>query len=166
MEELRAPLDVCSASRLHGDVAWCFLRAGKERFMTFADVTPNLVASNLDRSLAFYRDVLGFSVVTTVPPPASPPSAEPLAFAWMQRDTVNIFLNSEAAAKLKTSAGTGMIFITIEAADIASGIDALFAAVKDRAPIAMPLTDQFYGMREFTITDPDGYVVIFAQPNR
>jgi uncharacterized glyoxalase superfamily protein PhnB len=30
----------------------------------------------------------------------------------------------------------------------------------------MPVTDQFYGMREFTITDPDGYVVTFAQPNR
>jgi uncharacterized glyoxalase superfamily protein PhnB len=166
MEELRAPLDVCSASRIHGDVAWCSLRAGKERFMTFADITPNLVVSDLDRSLAFYRDVLGFTVVTTVPEPASAPAGEPVAFAWLQRDTVNVFLNSETSAKMKTSAGTGMLFITLGAGDIASGIDALFAAVKDRAPVEMPLTDQFYGMREFTITDPDGYVVIFAQPNR
>ena len=134
--------------------------------MTFADVTPNLVVSDLDRSLAFYRDVLGFTVVTTVPDQASPGAGEPLVFAWMQRDTVNVFLNSEGAAKMKTSAGSGMLFITLEAADVASGVDALFAAVKDRAPVEMPLTDQFYGMREFTITDPDGYVVIFAQPNR
>lgn len=134
--------------------------------MTFADITPNLVVSDLDRSLAFYRDVLGFTVVTTVPEPASAPAGEPVAFAWMQRDTVNVFLNSETSAKMKTSAGTSMLFITLGAGDIASGIDALFAAVKDRAPVEMPLTDQFYGMREFTITDPDGYVVIFAQPNR
>lgn len=134
--------------------------------MTFADITPNLVVSDLDRSLAFYRDVLGFTVVTTVPEPASAPAGEPVAFAWMQRDTVNVFLNSETSAKMKTAAGTGMLFITLGAGDIASGIDALFAAVKDRAPVEMPLTDQFYGMREFTITDPDGYVVIFAQPNR
>jgi uncharacterized glyoxalase superfamily protein PhnB len=134
--------------------------------MTFADVTPNLVVSNLDRSLAFYRDVLGFTVVTTVPEAAATPAAVPVVFAWMQRDTVNVFLNSEAVAEMKTSAGTNMLFITLAAADIASGIDALFAAVKDRAPVKMPLTDQFYGMREFTITDPDGYVVIFAQPNR
>jgi uncharacterized glyoxalase superfamily protein PhnB len=134
--------------------------------MTFADVTPNLVVSDLDRSLAFYRDVLGFTVFTTVPEQTSPGAGEPLAFAWMQRDTVNVFLNNEAASKMKASAGSGMLFITLEAADIASGIDALFAAVKDRAPVKMPLTDQFYGMREFTITDPDGYVVIFAQPNR
>lgn len=35
--------------------------------MTFTDVTPNLIVADIDRSTAFYRDVLGFSVVTTVP---------------------------------------------------------------------------------------------------
>ncbi len=125
--------------------------------MTFADVTPNLVNADVDRSLAFYRDVLGFTLVTTVPEQA------PFAFAWVQRDTVSVFLNSEASAGMKAAAGTNMLFITIEAADRASGVDALFAAVKDRAPVIMPLTDQFYGMREFTIKDPDGYAITFAQ---
>ena len=27
----------------------------------------------------------------------------------------------------------------------------------------MPLIDQFYGMREFGIEDPDGYVIFVAQ---
>jgi uncharacterized glyoxalase superfamily protein PhnB len=27
----------------------------------------------------------------------------------------------------------------------------------------MPLVTRFYGMREFAITDPDGYVITFAQ---
>lgn len=27
----------------------------------------------------------------------------------------------------------------------------------------MPLKDQFYGMREFGVEDPDGYVIFFAQ---
>jgi catechol 2,3-dioxygenase-like lactoylglutathione lyase family enzyme len=125
--------------------------------MTFADVTPNLVVSSIDRSLAFYRDVLGFAPVTTVPDQA------PYAFAWLQRDTVNVFLNSEAAAEMKTAAGTGMLFITLEAPDRDAGVDGLFASVKDRAPVVMPLTDQFYGMREFSIKDPDGYVLTFAQ---
>ena len=35
--------------------------------MNLTDVTPNLIVSDIDRSTAFYRDVLGFSVVTTVP---------------------------------------------------------------------------------------------------
>jgi len=128
--------------------------------MKFADVTPNLVVSDIARNLAFYRDVLGFSIVTTVP------EQPPFAFVWLQRDTVNVFLNSEAAAGMTAAPGTNILFITLEPGDIAAGIDALFAAVNDRAPVAMPVTDQFYGMREFTITDPDGYVITFAQPNR
>jgi hypothetical protein len=27
----------------------------------------------------------------------------------------------------------------------------------------MPLVTQFYGMREFAILDPDGYVITFAE---
>ena len=125
--------------------------------MTFADVTPNLVTANLDRSVAFYRDVLGFALITTVPEQA------PFVFAWLQRDTVSVFLNTEASAEIKTQAGTNMLFITLEAPDRGSGVDGLFASVKDRAPVIMPLTDQFYGMREFTIKDPDGYIITFAQ---
>lgn len=128
--------------------------------MTFNDVTPNLVVADLDRSLVFYRDVLGFKVVTTVPEQA------PFVFAWMQRDTVSVFLNNEEVSKLKTNAGTNMLFITLQSDDVASGVDALYAAVKDRAPVTMDLVTQFYGMREFAIKDPDGYAVIFAQPVR
>ena len=52
--------------------------------MKLTDVTPNLIVSDIDRSTAFYRDVLGFSVVTTVP------DAAPFVFAWMKRDDVRI----------------------------------------------------------------------------
>ena len=43
------------------------------------------------------------------------------------------------------------------------GIDGLFASVAPRARVTMGLKDQFYGMREFGIEDPDGYVIFFAQ---
>jgi catechol 2,3-dioxygenase-like lactoylglutathione lyase family enzyme len=36
----------------------------------FQSLTPNLVVSDIERSLSFYRDLLGFSVVTTVPRPS------------------------------------------------------------------------------------------------
>jgi len=132
--------------------------------MKFSDVTPNLVVTDVERSLAFYRDVLGFNLVTTVP------EAAPFAFAWMQRDGVSIFLNSlevtrahDAELGSRPIRGAASIFIVIEADAIANGVDALFAAVGARARVRMPLTDQFYGMREFTIEDLDGYVIIFAQ---
>jgi len=132
--------------------------------MKFNDVTPNLVVSNVERSLAFYRDALGFAVSATVPE-----NNGPFAFAWMQRDGVNVFLNShqsvEEHANLASRAigGTATLFITIEADDVTSGIDALFASIAPRAKVMMPLKDQFYGMREFGVEDPDGYVIFFAQ---
>ena len=131
--------------------------------MKFSDVTPNLVVSNVERSMAFYRDVLGFSVTATVP------DGPPYAFAWMQRDGVSVFLNSHesieehADLSARPIGGTATLFITLEADDIRTGIDALFASIAPRARVIMALKDQFYGLREFGLEDPDGYVVFFAQ---
>jgi uncharacterized glyoxalase superfamily protein PhnB len=132
--------------------------------MKFTDVTPNLVVSDIDRSLAFYRDVLGFSLVTTVP------DAAPFVFAWLQRDDVSVFLNTVGSVKeslpdlaARRIGGTNTMFMIVEAGSPSEGIDALFEAVKPKARVVMPLKDQFYGMREFGIEDPDGYVIFAAQ---
>ena len=132
--------------------------------MKFTDVTPNLIVADIDRSLAFYRDVLGFSVVTSVP------DAAPFAFVWMQRDGVSVFLNTVASVKDEQPAlaarpigGTATMFMVIEAETPAVGVDALFEQVKSKARVIMPLKTQFYGMREFGIEDPDGYVIFAAQ---
>jgi uncharacterized glyoxalase superfamily protein PhnB len=132
--------------------------------MKFSDVTPNLIVSDIDRSLAFYRDALGFSVFATVPEDG------PLVFAWMQRDGVNVFLNTVGSVKdehpelaARPLGGTATIYIVVEADSPAEGIDALFDVVKTKARVIMPMKDQFYGMREFGIEDPDGYVIFAAQ---
>ena len=132
--------------------------------MKFTDVTPNLIVADIDRSLAFYRDVLGFSLVTTVP------DAAPFVFAWLQRDDVSVFLNTVGSVKETLPAlaarpigGTNTLFMIVEANSPAEGIDALFDAVRSKARVVMPLKDQFYGMREFGIEDPDGYVIFAAQ---
>ena len=54
--------------------------------------------------------------------------------------------------------GGNTMFIEIE------GIDAYHDAIKPRVTIVMPLVTQWYGMREFAIEDPDGYVITFAEP--
>jgi uncharacterized glyoxalase superfamily protein PhnB len=132
--------------------------------MKFTDVTPNLIVSDIDRSLAFYRDVLGFTVVTTVP------DAAPFVFVWVQRDDVSVFLNTVGSVKdtlpdlaARSVGGTNTLFMMVDAPSPAEGIDALFDLVKSRARVIMPLKDQFYGMREFGIEDPDGYVIFVAQ---
>lgn len=126
----------------------------------FTKVTPNLIVDNVERSLRFYEQVLGFARGFLVPEQA------PFVFASVTSGAVEVFFNDrtavvkehpEHAARLGASMGN-QLFIEMEA-----GIDAWWEAVKDRAAVIMPPITQWYGMREFAVADPDGYVIVFAQ---
>lgn len=125
---------------------------------TFTSVTPNLLVRDIDRSTAFYRDVLGFSVKQTVP------DVGPFVFVWLERDGVPVFLNDPKAvehdfpgAGSRPSGGTGTLFFVV------TGVDAFHEKVKSSANVIMPLKTQFYGMREFAVEDPDGHILTFAE---
>src|SRR5438309_12093220 len=103
--------------------------------------------------------VVCFECVRTVP------EQSPFEFGSLTSGTVEIFFTDAAAAikEYPSFAGkpigaTGTMFVELEA-----GVAALHERVKTRATITMPLVTQFYGMREFAIEDPDGYVITFAQ---
>ena len=126
--------------------------------VTFTSVTPNLLVRDVAKSLAFYRDVLGFTMGETVPDKA------PFVFVWMKRGEVSVFLNDikaaahdYPAAERLPQGGTATLFFVI------AGVDAYHAAVAPKANVIMPLKTQFYGMREFAITDPDGHIITFAE---
>ena len=124
----------------------------------FKKLTPNLLVANVERSLAFYVDVLGFERGMTVP------EESPYVFASVTGGAVEIFLNDAAAAVKEYPAfggrplgATGTMYIEVE------GVDALHDRLKATAKIVMPLVTQFYGMREFALEDPDGYVITLAE---
>ena len=92
------------------------------------------------------------------------PGQPPFVFVWMKRDEVSVFLNDiKAAAHDYPEAanlppgGTAALFFIVE------GVDAYHAVVAPKANVVMPLKTQFYGMREFAITDPDGHIITFAE---
>ena len=125
----------------------------------FKKLTPNLLVSSVERSLAFYVDTLGFERGMTVP------DASPFVFASVTSGSVEVFFNDAAAAVKEYPAfdgrpigATGTLFIEVE------GVDALHDRLKSTVKIVMPIVTQFYGMREFAIADPDGYVITFAEP--
>lgn len=124
----------------------------------FTSVTPNLVVSDVARSTAFYCDVLGFSIKETVP------DAVPFVFVWLERDGVSVFLNDAKVIgeELPIMAdrpfgGTAALFM------IVTDVDRLHEIVAPRAQVVMDLKTQFYGMREFAVTDPDGHLITFAE---
>jgi len=124
----------------------------------FTKLTPNLLVRDVSRSLAFYTGTLGFTTGFTVP------EAPPYAFASVARGPLEIFFNEaeEAVREYAVLAGqpiglSGTLFIAVE------GIDALYEALAPHVTVAIPIHTQWYGMREFAIEDPDGYVITFAE---
>ena len=127
----------------------------------FNKLTPNLLVANVERSVAFYADILGFERGMTVP------EQSPFVFAAVTSGAVEIFFNDAATAvkEYPSFAGrpigaTGTLFIELEGSGT---IDAFHDRITSKVTVTMPLVTQFYGMREFAITDPDGYVITFAQ---
>ncbi len=126
----------------------------------FTKATPNLIVDSIERSLVFYESVLGFSRAITVP------EQPPFVFVSLQSGPVEIFLNDKGAVAkehpehaLRLGATMGsQLFI-----EMTSGIDAWWTELNDRAPVIMPLVTQWYGMKEFAVADPDGYVITFAE---
>jgi catechol 2,3-dioxygenase-like lactoylglutathione lyase family enzyme len=123
-------------------------------------LTPNLIVSNVEQSIAFYRDVLGFSLQLSVP------DAPPYAFAILSAGPVEIFLNAPEAAyeeypafKTMTMGGTFTLFMEV------TGIEEEFTRLASLVRVVMPLDKKWYGMTEFAFLDPDGYIITFAQRN-
>jgi len=121
-------------------------------------LTPNLIVSDVARSVAFYRDVLGFSVQQTVP------DAAPFVFAIVTSGSVEIFLNARDAAvqeypafKDRPIGGTLTLFVEVQ------DIRRIHEAIGSKVSVVMPLEDKWYGMTEFAFVDPDGYVITYAE---
>ena len=122
-------------------------------------LTPNLIVSDVSRSIAFYRDVLGFTLAQTVP------DAGPFVFAIVRSGNVEIFLNAPGPAQEEYPAFKGRplgdtLTLFIEVSNIRASYDEL----KDRVQVVMPLETKWYGVTEFAFLDPDGYIITFAQP--
>ena len=74
-----------------------------EEKMTFESLTPNLIVSDIDRSAAFYRDVLGFQQTITVP------EKPPFVFVWLKHGSVDVFLEAFETATPVTGSGIAQV---------------------------------------------------------
>jgi len=103
----------------------------------------------LARSLAYYRDKLGFRVVF---------SYEGF-YAGVERDEVTIHLQSSGPNRRQPGQGALYVF--------ARDVDALHREfVSKGAAIIKPPQDYDYGMRDFDLDDPDGNHLSFGMETR
>ena len=124
-------------------------------------ISPFFIVTNVDQSIAFYRDKLGFEL-TFQQPEQSP------FFAIILRDGAQIFLKSEKdIAPLPNSQRHPSLrwdaYIYVPDPDSLALKFAERFADKDAA-FSAPLQDTHDGLRGFEIRDPNGYVLFFGRP--
>jgi uncharacterized glyoxalase superfamily protein PhnB len=121
-------------------------------------LTPNLMVEDVNRTIAFYTEVLGFETVATVP------EAGQLDWAWMQRDDVQVMfqarasLDEEIPALKDVPIGASQTFY-IEV----TGVQELYAQLTDKVEIVADLHTTFYGTSEFAFRDLNGYILSFSE---
>lgn len=131
----------------------------------FAALIPELSVSDARTSVAFYTNILGFSLRYDRPEEG---------FAFLDRDGVQIMLDQVGVGRdfdplLKTLAqpwGRG-VNLQIRVTDVAVLLAALAHA---NWPLVLPVEDRWYrqdkvmvGNRQFVVADPDGYLLRFFQ---
>jgi glyoxylase I family protein len=122
---------------------------------------PLLQVFDMPASIHFYRDVLGFELVTTSRP------GDHFDWALLRLNGVELMLNTAYedgdrppapdAARVAAHADTGLYF---GCADLDGAYRLLRAhGLEVDEPVVRP-----YGMRQLSVADPDGYSLCFQWP--
>ncbi|HWF08913.1 MAG TPA: VOC family protein [Bryobacteraceae bacterium] len=124
--------------------------------MEIKRLTANLYADRIEDCVAFWVDRLQFEKTVEVPGEGG------LVFAAVQKGAIELMYGTWASLE-KDLGGTGAYqrgtsFLFVEVDDIA----AAHAAMKD-VPMIAARHNTFYGAREFTVADPAGHLITFAQ---
>jgi catechol 2,3-dioxygenase-like lactoylglutathione lyase family enzyme len=117
-------------------------------------IAPRFFVADIHRSVAYYRDVLGFNVDRLW--------NDPPTFCMPHRDGLTIMLGQVNDPTLIRPHGadgeTWDVYVWVRDAD------ALFAEFQAKGALIVhpPVFRPYYRNQEFAIRDPDGYILGFA----
>ncbi len=120
-------------------------------------LSPNLMVENVNQTVVFYEEVLGFQLVGCVP--------EEGVFNWAMMSNGNAVVMFQTRESLteelqyfenKPIGGTFTLYIKLK------NIEDYFSKIKDKVQVLKHLDKTFYGSTEFSIADINGYVLTFA----
>lgn len=136
----------------------------------------HLTVTSVPRSIEFYKQKLGFKLAECFPDKKRPcwasmvlagqslmlgelPSLPEARQLGMGPEEIDL-LKQDARLFARGAIGVGAAYY-VAVADV----DALARRLKKkRVKLLTPPKDQFYGIRDFQIADPDGYRLVFYQP--
>lgn len=117
-------------------------------------ISPVLWVQDVDASLAFYVEKLGFENGGTF---TGPDGKNVFGSVLWQKQMVMLDATNPMTTEDRDRRGIGVVF-HIEMPDV----DKFYAEVKAKGvAITEEIKDQFWGDRTFAIKDPDGYYLMF-----
>jgi|HubBroStandDraft_1064217.scaffolds.fasta_scaffold09859_1 hypothetical protein len=114
---------------------------------------PTFLVTDVGQTTRWYAQHLGFAVSTF-------PKNEPFVFGSMQRDDAEIMLlrqENYVKPEIVRPAGVWDAYIRI------SGVHEFYEWVRKNLAIQSALAKQPYGMWEFEVRDPNGYLLVFGE---
>jgi uncharacterized glyoxalase superfamily protein PhnB len=123
--------------------------------MALKKLTPNLYTDDVESCVDFWVKRLNFEKTIEVPGDGGR-----IQFAALQQGNLELMYGTYASVDKDIGGsyqrGTSFLFIEVD------DLDSVFAAMHGIA-IVLPVHKTFYGATEFTVKDPAGHLVTFAQ---
>lgn len=121
----------------------------------FLHLVPMLICADVQASVRFYCDVLGFEVVDRMDDVGT------TGFASLRNGTAQIMLASPTyiprAPKVEGRYPQAAYYFYV------GDVDALRESVVRAGWPATECVNRFYGLREFEVVDPEGHVLLFGR---
>lgn len=121
-------------------------------------MTPLIQVFNMPRALGFYRDILGFEVVS------DSGNGDDSSWVWLRKQGVDLMLNDQyepgsvpSAPPTERTKWHGDTCLYFGCPDPDAAYEFLKSKNIDLAP---PIVTS-YGMRQLYVSDPDGYNICF-----
>lgn len=130
----------------------------KNETVMYKKIITNLMVKNVNESAEFYNKYFGFETVVTVP------DSGDFDFAILKADGVELMLQKveslgEDVPYLSNTPIGGSFTLYIEVEDV----EEIYNKIKGNVEILVDLKTTFYGMKEITVKDLNGYVLSFAE---
>lgn len=117
--------------------------------MTFTALRPILWTDNIDDTIGFYTQILGFTLMGR---------NDEWQWASIRKDDVQIMLSQNDYEKPNGIGFTGSFYFNVD------NVDDLWEDLKTKTKVCYEIETFEWEMREFAIYDNNGYLLQFGQP--
>ena len=133
--------------------------------MELVGLTPLIQVFDMPASLAFYRDKLGFEVVSASPV-VQTPEGRFSHWMWLRSGSVDLMLNTAYDSGERPSVPDAFRMVAHGDTGLYIGcpdLDGAYASLTQAGLKIDPPTMASYGVRQFSLRDPDHFALVFQQ---